>query len=132
MLSFQHAGGTETGLIASASQVLDRFYNGTVDMPTGPEDVYINTYLYDWDLSAYSDITDFEIQWTGVQHAQLYALQLDQGSIYTSLNSDPTAVPEPSTMILLGSCALFGIPAEIRRRRKLNQAQNSPADSPQA
>lgn len=80
---------TETGsgeLSANYSSLLNRFYNGAVDMPTGeggsmqPEDIYVNLWGLQWDLSGISGITSFEIQFIGVEHASLTQLQLDQSS----------------------------------------------------
>ncbi len=103
VLSF-NGGGQQ--LAATVSILVDQVYNGTVDMPTGPEDVYINSWLVQWDLSAYAGITDFEISFTGVQHAQLYSLRLDQSDVYA-------AVPAPASLALL---SLGGLVATRRRR----------------
>lgn len=83
-------GGLQN-ISATASTVLDRFYNGTVQMPSGPEDVYINTYLLQWDLSAVGPVTSFSIQFDGVQHAQVYALRLDESNEYAPVTTDEAA-----------------------------------------
>ncbi len=103
VLSFN--GGSQQ-LVADVTLLVDQVHNGTVDMPTGPEDVYINSWLVQWDLSAYTGITDFEISFTGVQHAQLYSLRLDQSDVYA-------AVPTPASLALL---SLGGLIATRRRR----------------
>ncbi len=101
-------GGSQQ-LRPATSLFIERFYNGTVAMPTGDEAVYINTRLLQWDLSDISDpITSFSVSFTGVQHAQLYSLRLDQSDTFT-------AVPEPAT---IGMLAATGLMALRRRRRR--------------
>ncbi len=90
----------------TSNVLLQQFHNGTVEMPTGPEDVYINTYLLTYDLSSVvEEIELFEVQWNGVQHAQLYGLRLDQSDV---------AVPEPGA---IGLIACAGAMLLGRRRR---------------
>jgi len=100
-------GGSQA-LAPTGDSLLEQYFNGTVEMPTGPEDVFINTYLLEWDVSALGPISGFSIAFEGVQHAQLYALRLDQ-----------YAVPEPATFGL-GGLALAGFVglAHARRRRQ--------------
>lgn len=104
-LSFN--GGSQN-LAATTTVTVERFFNGTVQMPTGEENVYINTYLLQWDLSAIAGpITDFRANFTGVQHAQVYGLRLDQSDVYTT-------VPAPGAAALLA----VGMGAMSRRRRR--------------
>jgi len=105
--------GLTTAIAHTVSTIHDQFYNGTFEAPTGTENLYINTYQFDWDIDALGitdPITEFQVEFTGVQHAQLYSLRLDQ-SDYA-----PAAIPEPGSMLLLGSSLLFGIPMEIRKQ----------------
>ena len=100
--------GGDQQLAATTTLITERFYNGTVDMPTGPEDVFINTYMLQWDLTGVAEpITDFSVEFTAVQHAQLYGLQLDQSDVYTP-------VPTPGA---LACAAAAGLIATRRRRR---------------
>lgn len=77
-------------------EVLQEFDTGeTVE----GEPVYITTYLMSWDLSGITDpIDNFAIQFTAVQHAQVYAMQLDQ--------SDTITVPEPMGFSLIGAALM--------------------------
>ena len=73
-------------------------------------------YLLQWDLSGVAEtINAFSIQFTGVQHAQLYALQLDQSSVYSPVVS-ASPVPEPSSFAALAGLGAIGF-AALRRRR---------------
>lgn len=91
-LHYTTANG-DTGIItADSSQLLDRFYTFAIDMPTGPngedrpEDIYNRLYGLQWDLSGLETITSFRIEFTAVEHAQLYHLRLDQSDVpYSSI-----------------------------------------------
>ena len=68
---------------------------------------------FQWDLRSISEpITSFEITWSNNNHAQIYALQLDQSDIFTQV------IPEPSSYFLMtfGLACLFAI-TRIRQRR---------------
>jgi hypothetical protein len=111
--TLSYNGGSQN-LAATTSLVLSKFDNGTVTMPTGDETVYINTYLLQWDLSGISSpITDFSIQFSGTQHSQLYALQLDQSDVYKAYG---TVVPEPSTILMTASGVLPLALLTLRKR----------------
>lgn len=115
--TLSYNGGAQD-IAATGSFVLEKFYNGTVTMPTGDEDVFINTYLLQWDLSGISGpITDFSIQFTGVQHAQLYSLRLDQSDVYIPYGDVVATTPEPSTQALMGmGFAALPLLRRIRKR----------------
>lgn len=92
---------TIAGADAAYSGLVEQFDNGTVTMPTGEETVYINTWMVQWDLSGITDtISDLSVEFTGVQHAQLYQLRLDQSDSFT-------LIPEPASLSLVVIGAAF-------------------------
>lgn len=101
-------GGTQN-LVADNLLTISKVFNGTITMPTGEEPIYINTWLLQWDLSSIAEpITNLQVKFTSVQHAQVYALRLDQYDTY-----EATAVPEPTA---IAGLALTGGAALLRRR----------------
>ena len=86
-LTISYGVGEEVTLNADISTLIDSLLTDTIEMPTGEGgtmeevDIYTNLYGYQWDVSGYSDIVDFSVSFTAVQHAQLYSLQLDQSDI---------------------------------------------------
>jgi hypothetical protein len=86
--------------------VVDRFQDGFFTSPaTGlPEPVYVNTWGYQWDVSTFGPISSFTIEFSGVTHAQIYELQLDQSSQLFAA----ALIPEPSVWSLLLAAALAG------------------------
>lgn len=114
-LTYSTASGDVT-LEATSWKVIEQVFNGTIEMPSGLENLYNNTYLLQWDLSGVSeDITKISISFTGVQHAQLYSLQLDQSDVYSQYPL-LTSVPEPATYAaIVGGMVLVGV--MILRRR---------------
>lgn len=102
-------------LAASASSNYHKLDNGTITMPTGEEPLYINSYAMWFDFSAVTGtVENFSVSWTGVQHAQLYGVSLQQDNVSASSSIlPPVAVPEPSALLLGSIGALF-----LLRRRK--------------
>jgi hypothetical protein len=92
--TLSYNGGAQN-LAAGNTVLLNQYDNGTVTMPDGVQIVYINSYLLQWDLSSVGPISSFSVAFNGVQHAQLYALQLNQSDEYAS-------VPEPATAAFVG------------------------------
>jgi len=114
-LSYTTSAGT-FNLAASFTEVLEKFDNGTVVMPTGEETIYINQYAMQWDLSGVSgDILSYSIDFTGVQHAQVYGMTLTQSDAFTQVVALP--VPEPETYALM-LAGLAGVAFVARRRRQ--------------
>ncbi len=120
-------------LTATYSVLTDKVFNGLIEMPSGMEEIYINTYALQWDLSAIVEpITELSVQWTAVQHAQIpttlptgpngqfvpgqTALQLDQSSEAYAFSVLPPVVPEPTAVLLLAASAVAGL---TQRRRGL-------------
>ncbi|MDY0746396.1 PEP-CTERM sorting domain-containing protein [Paucibacter sp. R3-3] len=115
-LSYTTAAGTTSNIAATFSEVVDKFDNGTVEMPTGTENVYINQYALQWDLSGVSDpITSFSVSFNGVMHSQVYGLTLTESSDFLQVVA-ATPVPEPETYALLAT-GLIGVAFIARRRR---------------
>ncbi len=121
-LTLNYGDSLSTTIEADISDLILAAYNGSVEMPTGPEgelqdeDIYINLYGFQWDVSDYEDITSFSIAFSGVEHAQLYALQLDQSSFdYGTTSMIP--VPEPATWALMAGAGVLTLTLLLRRRR---------------
>ena len=93
--------GAPVVLSADYFTLLGRVDTGEVfDPGTGPEPIYRNTYGWQWDFtSLYATdgfaITGYSLTVNAVQHAQIYAAQLDQGDTFAQV------VPEPSTYALM-------------------------------
>ncbi len=98
--------GSAVAVTPSFSGVLDRYQDGVFTSPeTGvDEPVYVNTWGYQWDVSTFGPISSFTIDFSGVTHAQIYELQLDQSSQLFAA----ALIPEPSVGSLLLAAALAG------------------------
>lgn len=113
VLKYTTANGT-TSLTADFTSLFRKISNGTVEMPTGVEEVFINSYALQWNLAGVGEeITALSIEWSGVQHAQIYGLHLQQSDLAAGTSLLPAAVPEPAS---LGLAALSGL-FLLRRRR---------------
>lgn len=112
LLTLNFASSPSITLEATSYELLAQIYNGTVEMPSGMEDIYINLHGYQWDLTGYDDITSFDISFAAVEHAQLYALRLHQSDEYSQVIG---AVPEPSALTL-GLCGIAFFVLTRRRR----------------
>ncbi len=93
---YDTSGGFLTTLSADYADIIKKAYNGSLDMPPGSgvdEDIYINTFGLQWDLSALAgEVGSFQIDWTGVQHAQLWSFRVDQtDAAYDSFIFDVTS-----------------------------------------
>lgn len=86
---------TELGtfeLEATYSDLISQIYSGDIMMPTGYEDIYKNTWGVQFDLSGVEEsILSYTLSFTGVQHAQLYSMQLDQSTAAYSEIAFPQA-----------------------------------------
>lgn len=121
-LTISYGSSQSITLSPDFTELMQAYNNGTFTPPGGePQDLFINLYGYQWDVSTYSNITDLSIQWTGVQHGVTYGLQLDQSSVdYGSTNMIPTVVPEPAEWASIVGFVTLGL-VMLRRRRKSAQ-----------
>jgi len=119
-LNLTFADSSTLAITANYAELITQGQNGTIPMPTGPggsmvdEDILINLYGFQWDLTNLGTteaITGFTVDFTVVEHSQIYAIQLDQSDSFNQLIS--SQVPEP-TSFLLGS---LGAVFLLRRRR---------------
>lgn len=114
-LTLTFADDSTQTIAATYTTITDQIYNGTVEMPTGTEDIYINTYLLLWDLSEVAGtITNVSVSFDGVQHIQIYGLRLDQSDVDNAAAIYAATVPEPTAIGLLG----IGAGAMMLRRRR--------------
>jgi len=112
--TLSYNGGSQN-LTASYATITDQVENGTFESPVGPQTIYINTHLLQWDLSGISGIADFAINFSAVQHAQIYGMRVDQSDVFASL-APTAAVPEPTSVSLL-VCGLAAVLYKTRKRR---------------
>jgi hypothetical protein len=76
--------GQTSAISASFEPVLlGSYQNGTYFSPVTEQDepVYVNTWAFQWNLDPAVAIQPFQIEFSAVTHAQVYALQLDQTSV---------------------------------------------------
>jgi hypothetical protein len=76
--------GQTSAISASFEPVLlGRYQNGTFPNPETDQDepVYVNTWAFQWNLDQGVNVDSFQIEFSAVTHAQVYALQLDQTSV---------------------------------------------------
>jgi hypothetical protein len=102
-------GGSQ-GLVATNLVLLEQVQNGTFETPVGPQPIYINTYLLQWDTTALGPITSLSVSANGVQHSQIYQLRLDQSDVFIN-------VPEPASATLAGM-ALLGVVGLVWKKRR--------------
>lgn len=81
VLTYKLTGDNTVYTLASFDSGLGlQSYQGTVLMDGVYEDLYINSYYLVWDFTGISNVESITLTFTGVQHAQLYALRLDQST----------------------------------------------------
>ena len=112
ILNFTYDGNKTASVAANFAELSAKGDNGTIQMPTGLETLYVNLYSFQWDLSSYSNISSFNITFDVVQHSQVYALRLTQSDAFNQV----TAVPEPESyaLFMIG----LGMLGFVARRRQ--------------
>jgi MYXO-CTERM domain-containing protein len=103
--SLNYNGGSQA-LAATRSKLL----SSTVGPAFGGDTTTIHTWLLQWDATALGAIGSFQINFSGVEHSDIYGLRLDQYENYL-------ATPEPSSWAL-AAMGLVGAIAGMRRRRR--------------
>jgi len=108
--------GSSSGLPATYTNRVALFTNGTaVNQATGQEEpLLVNTWAYQWNLTNGTPVTSFQIEFSAVTHAQVYALRLDQASVlqnYRVLVETPPATnsaPPPLQLASAGAPTFNG------------------------
>jgi len=96
-------GGTNGISPSYPRYLLRRFQSGTFPSPaTGQnEPVYVNTWIFQWNLANDVTVESFAIDFSCVTHSQVYEIQLDQASTSLSSQIIPAASTEPPRISLL-------------------------------
>jgi hypothetical protein len=94
VMTVTSSSGTYTVNASYASRYA-KVYNGQVLMNGVYEDLYINSRAYQFDLNSVpGTVSGFTITFTGVQHAQIHGLGLQQSTdVYTGTDALPAHVP---------------------------------------
>lgn len=91
VLTYTTSSGSGTATL-SYQILYKETYNGTVSMPSGTEELNINSRAYQFDLSGVTGtITSLSISFNGVQHAQLYGAGLQQ---FDAASTSVSLLPE--------------------------------------
>jgi hypothetical protein len=103
-------GGSQA-LVATNSELIGHEFAGTFPDPLGGPDlpIFTNTYLIQWDTTGLG-ATSLNVTFHGVQHSQVYQMQLNQSDVFQS-------VPEPSSVTLAGLAMLGAIGMVWKKRR---------------
>lgn len=77
-----------TVLAPFVTQLLNRYQNGTFPSPETLQDepVYVNSWGFQWNINGLGPITSLEIDFSGVTHAQVYRMRLDQAEDLVTRN----------------------------------------------
>lgn len=73
---------------------------------SGEDDVYINTYGYQWNIAT-ANVSSLEIRFSCVEHVSIYSMRLDQTSVLQSNNVFDTGSTAPA-ISLSGTGLSFG------------------------
>lgn len=77
-----------TVLAPFVTQLLNRFQNGTYFSPATEQEepVYVNSWGFQWNVNGLGPITSIEIDFSGVTHAQIYRMRLQQAEDLVTRN----------------------------------------------
>jgi hypothetical protein len=94
--------GTSSGVAPSFSPILvNQYQYGTYPSPeTGDEPLYVNTWVFQWNLTGATNVDSFAIEFSCVTHSQIYALQLDQTSVLQANQIFSTSSEPPQIRLL--------------------------------
>jgi hypothetical protein len=89
--------GSNASVTPSHTTLLDQYQNGFFESPeTGSEPLYVNTYAFEWNLSA-TAVSSIALDFSGATHAQIYTMRFDQSTAVLTRSvfgaSAPTAPP---------------------------------------
>ena len=89
--------------------LLGSYQNGTFPSPETDQDepVYINTWAFQWNLDPAVAIRSFQIEFSAVTHAQVYALQLDQTSVLQPQQVFANNQPPPQIKLVSTGIPVF-------------------------
>ena len=101
-----NSGATQVSADFSSTSV-----GRTFDNPQNPGEQLTSTvFAYQWDLSSFSTIDDYSIQWGSAAHSTIYELQLDSADQFSQV------VPEPGAFAAFAGAAALVLTACRRRR----------------
>jgi hypothetical protein len=91
--------------------LVNRYQNGTFTSPeSGEEPLYINTWAFQWNLAEGAAVSSFQIEFSAVTHAQIYAMQLDQSSVLQPQQIFAANDPAPQIQLIsLGAPEFSGL-----------------------
>jgi len=105
--------GQTNGVGASFGPVLlGRYQNGTFSSPetNQEEPVYVNTWAFQWNLAEGTTVVSFQVEFSAVTHAQIYAMQLDQSSVLQPQQIFAPSEPAPQIQLIsLGAPEFSGL-----------------------
>lgn len=83
--------------------LLGHFQSGVFPSPETNQDepVYVNTWIFQWNLAEGVNVSSLEIDFSCVTHAQVYELQLDQAAAAFTTQIVPAASTEPPRIEIL-------------------------------
>ena len=104
-------GSSELTPTTFVPALVNRYQNGTFESPeTGDEPLYINTWAFQWNLAEGTIVSSFQVEFSAVTHAQVYAMQLDQSSVLQPQQIFAANEPAPQIQLIsLGAPEFSGL-----------------------